>query len=174
MIPGKYVATHFLNGRTVQYLPLRIDENSPEELTFQLPKATVYRGRTVDGVTGKPMGRVWAAATKGRGRANLAELTDADWNQLRAVTDIASHTGQRGWGIAYNTNAKGVAHFFLQPNSEGKICVEISRPPASSKMERLETTFQIRDQARGSPFEFRLTAEQVQLIPHAGTDKKKK
>jgi hypothetical protein len=89
LIPGKYLATHYLNGKALHYLPLRVDASSPEVLTFQLQTATVYRGRAVHGVTGKPLGRSWAAATVSSGRANLAELTDEDWRQLRAMPDVA-------------------------------------------------------------------------------------
>jgi hypothetical protein len=375
LIPGKYVATRYVNGQAIHYLPLRVEANSPEVLTFELPRATVYRGQVVHGVTGKPVARSWVAATVSAGKANLAELSDDDWRQLRAMPDVAGpadpatkilsvHYGigalvrtdeegrfdlkeppgtkfyaimafaenfiplrevlgvakrapsdvvalgdfplfpaaklqvkvssaeknlavapewkleadkqpdwlerfraaadrsrrdfcyvhwmtlnevrpvlipsgvrlrvafsspydarwgpaltevleaQQGavlaagafslpkalavsvrvldhrgnpieglavrsrpadvnsWSVAHNTDVKGLAHFFCPPNATGKFRVELKPPRAASKAETIETTFQVRDNAPESPFEVRLTAEQVLLIQNAGTDKR--
>ena len=50
LIPGKYVAESFANGKMVEYLPLVVTEDSPEELTFELPHAVTYHGRVIDGI----------------------------------------------------------------------------------------------------------------------------
>jgi hypothetical protein len=374
LIPGKYAAVHYQNGKVLHYLPLRVDQSSPEVLTFPLPQATVYRGRVVHGITGKPLARSWAAATVATGRANLAELSDDDWRQLRSMPDVAgpadaatkiigmhygigalvrtddegrfeitqppgitfygimafaetylplretlgvskrersgvadigdlplfpaakiqvkivsaamnlsvspewklegekqpdwierfraaadrsrrdfcyvhwmtlneqrpvfipsgirlrvdfappydprwgsastavvqakqgevivvgafrlpkslpvaarvvdpqgnpieglavrsSHGEQKIWTVAHNTDAKGLAHFFIPPNSAGKFRVEFNGPPASKKVETLEATFQTREVAPASPIEIRLTSDKVRLIPRAETSK---
>ena len=375
LIAGTYVATHYQNGKALHYLPLRVDEHSPEVLSFQLPTATVYRGRAVHGITGKPLARSWAAATVATGRANLAELSEDDWRQLRSMPDVAGptdaatkivgmhfgvgalvrtddegrfkiteppgitfygimvfaenflplretlgvarrhrsdgadigdlplfpaakiqvkivsaqknlsvspewrleevkqpdwierfraaadrsrrdfcyvhwmtlneprlvfipsgirlrvefsppyeprwgsastevvqakqgeviaagafrlpqslpvsarvvdhqgnpieglavrarHGAQKIWSIAHNTDAKGLAHFFIPPNSAGRFRVEFNRPQASPKAETLETTFQTRVIAPGAPIEIRLPADKVRLIPRPETSKK--
>jgi hypothetical protein len=115
LIPGKYVATHYQNGKALHYLPLRVAANSQDVLVFRLPTATVYRGRAVHGITGKPLARSWAAATVATGRANFAELSDDDWRQLRSMPDVAGPTDAAtkivgrhyGLGALVRTDAQG-------------------------------------------------------------------
>jgi hypothetical protein len=123
LIPGKYMATHYQNGKVVHYLPLRVEAQSPEVLTFELPSATVYHGRAVDGITGKPMSRVWATATTAVGRGNLAELTEQDWNDLRAMPAVAGpkDAATRILGRHYGIGA------LVRTDDDGRF--EITEPP---------------------------------------------
>jgi hypothetical protein len=123
LIPGTYGATHYQNGKVVQYLPLRVADSSPEVLSFQLPGATLYRGRAVHGITGKPLARSWAAATVATGRANLAELSDDDWRQLRSMPDVAgpADAATRIVGVHYGIGA------LVRTDNEGRF--EITEPP---------------------------------------------
>jgi hypothetical protein len=125
LIPGKYMATHYQNGKVVRYLPLRVAEDSPELLTFRLPGATVYRGRAVHGITGKPLPRVWAAATNANARNNLAELTDADWGALRAMPDVAgpNEAATKIVGAHYGIGA------LVRTDDEGRF--EVTQPPGA-------------------------------------------
>src|SRR5205085_4585194 len=89
LVPGKYEATYYTNGRTLTYLPVYLDKDSPEMITFRLPPTVVYRGRVVHGVTGKPLPRSWVAGTYAVARGNLALLSPDDWRNLREMPNIA-------------------------------------------------------------------------------------
>ena len=55
LLPGRYVATGFFGGGQMKYLPLDVTSESAEELQFLLPTAQKFRGRIVNGVSGKPL-----------------------------------------------------------------------------------------------------------------------
>jgi len=83
LLPGKYVAECFAGGKMVEYRPLVVTANSPEELPFQLPHAVTYRGRAVHGVTGEPLAGALVIGYRSTSHNNLALLTADDWKLLR-------------------------------------------------------------------------------------------
>jgi hypothetical protein len=85
LLAGKYVAECFSGGKMVEYRPLMVTANSPEELPFQLPHAVTYRGRAVHGVTGEPMAAALVIGYRSTSHNNLALLTADDWKLLREV-----------------------------------------------------------------------------------------
>ncbi len=83
LIPGTYVAESFVGGKSVDFLPLVVTADSPEELSFELPHALTYGGRVVDGVTGDPVSGAIVIGWNSTSHNNLALLTADDWKLLR-------------------------------------------------------------------------------------------
>lgn len=83
LIPGTYRATAFVGGKALDYRPLIVKVDSPEDLYFQLQPAVVYEGRVVDGVTGAPVPEAFLMGWSSTSRNNLALLTDDDWEMLQ-------------------------------------------------------------------------------------------
>jgi hypothetical protein len=81
LAPGIYRAGY----DRVEYVPLTITADSPEELTFKLPTPVTYHGRVVDGVTGEPMAGAFVLAMTSLAHNNLALLDAAAWNALRQL-----------------------------------------------------------------------------------------
>ncbi|MCY2930795.1 MAG: hypothetical protein NTV86_15115, partial [Planctomycetota bacterium] len=84
LVPGLYTAVS--SNSSASYLPLEVTKDSPEVLLFRLPPPVTYRGRVVDGVTGKPMPGAFVIAYGALDRERgLAMMTDADWKGLEAL-----------------------------------------------------------------------------------------
>jgi len=79
LLPGKYVAQRFQGGQSMEFLPVVIADNSPEQLDFRLAPAVIYRGVVVSGVTGEPVAGAFVMAYSSTSRNNLALLTADDW-----------------------------------------------------------------------------------------------
>ena len=92
VIPGRYAAT-YADGhiRRFHYLPVDIDDSSPEVIVFRRPPAVTYHGQVVDGITGKPAAGAFVFTYEGlKGGGNLAMLFDQDWRNLEAMPDKPS------------------------------------------------------------------------------------
>jgi hypothetical protein len=85
LLPGTYTATSLLGGSSVQFQPIAVTHESPEELVFRLPPAVVFRGRVVHGVTGEPVDGAFVMGFSSTARSNLALIASDDWSRLRAV-----------------------------------------------------------------------------------------
>lgn len=83
LLPGKYHATCFLNGESIEYQPLIVAAESPEQLDFRLAPAMTYRGQVVSGLTDQPVAGAIVFAYRSTSRNNLALLTADDWKLLR-------------------------------------------------------------------------------------------
>ncbi|MCK4625105.1 MAG: protein kinase, partial [Phycisphaerae bacterium] len=92
LIPGRYLARyHDGHGRSFHYLPVKIDESSPEVITFRRPPAVTYHGQVVDGITGKPVAGAFVFTYEATtGNTNLAMLLERDWRNLEAMPDQPS------------------------------------------------------------------------------------
>jgi hypothetical protein len=126
LVPGLYVAEAFQNGNTIEYLPLTVAADSPEELTFRLPHAVTYHGRVVEGTTGEPMAGAFVMAYYSSARNNLALLTAEDWKLLKdtpsnpepghpAIAKLGEHYGVQGF---VRTDAEGRFEITRQPDQE--------------------------------------------------------
>lgn len=82
---GKYIAELFTNKVNVEYQPVVITADSPDELVFRLPPAKTYQGRVVHGATGKPVKDAFVIGYRSTSRNNLALLTADEWKALRAL-----------------------------------------------------------------------------------------
>jgi len=82
LLPGKYVAQRFQGGQSMEFQPITIADNSPEQLDFRLAPAVTYRGVVVSGVTGEPVAGALVMAYSSTSRNNLALLTADDWKLL--------------------------------------------------------------------------------------------
>lgn len=82
-LDGTYHAIFFDNGKTVQYEPLVVTADSPEELVFRLPPEVTFRGAVVQGVTKQPLPGALVMGWNSTSRNNLALLTPEDWKTLR-------------------------------------------------------------------------------------------
>jgi hypothetical protein len=123
LVPGTYLAEYFPGGKTVDYLPLVVTADSPEELTFELPHSVSYVGRVVHGVTGKPMAGALVMGYRSTSRNNLALLTDDDWKMLREVPSNPplDHPAVKRLGEFYGVQG------LVRTDDEGRF--EITRQP---------------------------------------------
>jgi hypothetical protein len=80
---GTYIAELFTNKLRVDYQPVVVTAESPDELVFRLPVVLTYRGRVVHGVTGEPMAGAFLMGWNSTSRNNLALLTAEEWQALR-------------------------------------------------------------------------------------------
>ena len=126
LLPGTYNAEAFLNGKTLQYLPLVVKDDSPEELSFELPRAISYRGRIVHGATGEPLADAFLVGWSSTSRNNLALLTAEDWRLLRdtpsnppmdhpAIVRLKEFYGVQGF---VRTGKDGRFEIMRQPDQE--------------------------------------------------------
>ncbi|MCY2925642.1 MAG: hypothetical protein NT031_09405 [Planctomycetota bacterium] len=83
LLPGFYSAQDGQSGTS--YPALEVTKDSPEVLLFRLPPPITYRGRVLDGTTGKPMpGAFVIAHSEDRGEG-LLRLKDEDWAGLETL-----------------------------------------------------------------------------------------
>ena len=92
LIPGRYLARYNDGHRRLfEYLPVEIDQSSPETITFRRPPAVTYHGQVVDGITGEPVAGAFVFTYGGgTGSTNLAMLFEQDWRNLEAMPDHPS------------------------------------------------------------------------------------
>ncbi len=123
LVPGTYVAEYFPAGKKVEYLPLVVTADSPEELSFELPHSVSYHGRAVHGVTGKPLAGALVMGYRSTSRNNLALLTDEDWKMLREVPSNPplDHAAVKRLGEFYGVQG------LVRTDDEGRF--EITRQP---------------------------------------------
>ncbi len=90
LIAGEYYARFsHSQGRSFSYVPVNIDQNSPETILFRRPPAVTYHGQVKDGITAKPTPGAFVFIHSGSGR-NLAMLFDKDWEHIQALSDRPS------------------------------------------------------------------------------------
>lgn len=82
---GTYIAELFTNKSHVQYQPVVVTGDSPDELVFRLPDVITYHGRVVHGVTHEPLAGAFLMAWNSTSHNNLALLTSEEWKALRAL-----------------------------------------------------------------------------------------
>jgi hypothetical protein len=80
---GTYTAELFTNKARLEYQPVVVTADSPDELVFRLPAAVTYRGRIVHGVTREPLPGAFLMGWNSTSRNNLALLTAEEWQALR-------------------------------------------------------------------------------------------
>ena len=87
LLPGQ-IRAQYTDGhdRYFDYLPVDVNDASPDVLTFRRPPPVTYHGRVVDGVTAKPVAGAIVFTHSGiRGDSNLAMLFERDWKNLDAM-----------------------------------------------------------------------------------------
>ena len=82
VLEGTYIATFYNNGGAIRFEPLKINQDSPDDLIFRLPKAITYYGRVVHGMTGAAVPNAIVIGWNGTVRNNLALLSEDDWKLL--------------------------------------------------------------------------------------------
>lgn len=83
LVNGKYLAELIVKGDRVRYEPITVNDDSPKELVFRLPKAVTYSGRVVQGIDGKPLADAFVMGWNSVAHNNLALLTPDEWKALR-------------------------------------------------------------------------------------------
>jgi hypothetical protein len=121
LVTGKYIAQLFVKGSMVNYMPVTVADDSPEELTFRLPPSIVYRGRVVQGVTNEPLLGAFVVGWSSTSRNNLALLTAEDWKALR---DLPSNTPGDAPGLKRLRELYGVK-VLMRTDADGRF--EITR-----------------------------------------------
>lgn len=84
--PGEYRAAR-LGVDECDFEPLAVDEQSPDELIFKLPKSILYYGKIVHGLTGEPMRGAFVIGFNAKAKGNLSMITDEQWQALHALPD---------------------------------------------------------------------------------------
>jgi hypothetical protein len=166
LLPGKYFASGHLNGASVQFEPLDVTAESPEELLFRLPSKTVYQGRVVHGVTGEPLAGAFVAATNGSAKNNLAMLTADEWLRLRGVASNPSldHHALQALSAHFQVRA------FVRSDEDGQFTVD--RPPGDEFYALLAfaedfVPFNVRIQSLATNGEEPVAAGEFPLFPAA-------
>ncbi len=91
---------------------INLDAESPKHLVFAIPAPTIYRGRIVDGTTGKPMAGVYVTPN-GFAGDDPCSWPAQQWQNLqaRAERTLTLRAGDPIWGSPYEqvalTNAGG-------------------------------------------------------------------
>lgn len=85
LLPGKYSAVRYANGKVIHYRPLILGDDPRALRYFQLAAYRTYSGRVVHGVTGAPLAGALVMATNGILHNNLALLTPDDWKKLHEL-----------------------------------------------------------------------------------------
>ena len=84
ILAGTYTAaSHDGHGKTIQFEPLVVNEQSPEELIFRQPKTITYRGRVVHGLTQDPVAGALVIGWNSTTHNNLALVSEEDWRFLQ-------------------------------------------------------------------------------------------
>lgn len=137
LLAGTYTATYYANGAPIQFEPLTITDDSPEELVFRLPKAKTFYGRVVHGVTRQPISGAIVFGTVATARQNLAMLTDEEWGLLSETPSnpAREHPAlkllQKHYGIAGFVRSGADGKFELVQQASQKIYNLVAVDPRS-------------------------------------------
>lgn len=75
-----YSSYQAANGDEVRSKVVRIKDDSPDVIRIPAPQPVVFRGRVVDGITGKPLAGAFVAVVDDRrSGVTLADVTDEEW-----------------------------------------------------------------------------------------------
>ncbi len=87
LLAGDYLAIYRdSRGRAIEWQALSVDKDSPEKLRFKIPPPVVYRGRVLDGVTGKPMAGAFVGGWNATSHNNMALITPAEWTAMEKLS----------------------------------------------------------------------------------------
>jgi hypothetical protein len=116
---GTYVAQLFTNAGRIEYPPLVVTHDSPEQLDFTLPPEITYRGRLVHGISGKPIAEGMIIAYASTSRNNLALLSEGDWKMLEETPShpAIDHPAIKRLGECYGVQA------FVRSESDGRFAI---------------------------------------------------
>jgi len=79
---GTYKAMMGTDEGEVEFLPMEVTEQSPDELVFTFPEATVYYGRVIHGLTEEPMPGAFVIGMWSSSNGNLSHITPEQWENL--------------------------------------------------------------------------------------------
>ncbi|MCA9174953.1 MAG: hypothetical protein KDB14_10775 [Planctomycetales bacterium] len=91
---GKYVAQYYDNGKRIEFVPLQVNAESDEVLTFKRQAPLTFFGQVVDGATGEPAPRAFVFTWSSTSYNNLAALSEEDWRLLEQVESQAKPEGE--------------------------------------------------------------------------------
>ena len=79
------------SGETVSWEIQRIDDTSPDVIRLRSPPPVVFRGRVLDGTTGKPLAGVFVASIRSRmAEQSLADVTSDEWDAVERLPEKPS------------------------------------------------------------------------------------
>jgi len=81
---GEYHAVLY-GMENCEFEPMVVNEQSPDELIFKLPKSILYYGQVVGGQTGEPMEGAFVIGFNSKSKGNLSMITDRQWQALHAL-----------------------------------------------------------------------------------------
>jgi hypothetical protein len=119
---GELQASIMRWGESFRFIDAVLTAQSPTNILVKAPKPIVYRGRVVDGPTGKPMPNVVVRTDDGRVTRNPRPQTGDLWKQLveQAVHEAADTSPQilyQAHNRASVTDANGVFQFTFVPGA---------------------------------------------------------
>jgi len=130
LLPGTYTALlHNLN-----FVPLEVKEDSPDELVFRRPAPMTYRGRVVSGVTGKPMAGAFVLAGGSTNENHAALLTAENWQAIHKLPEHPQLTEralaktfqiEASLRAAARTNDTGHFELSPEPDEESHILIAL-------------------------------------------------
>ena len=86
LLPGTYVAEYFDGrGYDVRFKPIVVNGDSPELLEFELPDATTFKGKVLDGITGEPAPGVVVFGGYSSKDEKLVSISDEQLESLQSA-----------------------------------------------------------------------------------------
>jgi len=85
---GRFNAKLYSGDEHIEFEPIKVTPDSPEELVFRVGKGITYFGQVVNGVTGRPMEGVIVIDSRGRTdyeAEDLSDLTGEQWDKLHSL-----------------------------------------------------------------------------------------
>ena len=98
-----------------------------------------------------------------------ARVVDSRGKPVEGIPVRRIYRDENIWSLAHNTDAEGLAHFHLRPDSTGKFWV--SDMPGSNEVRmaaNLFSEFQLESEAPESPIEITVTDAQIELLRGVG------
>jgi hypothetical protein len=79
------------SGETVSWEIQRIDDTSPDVIRLRSPPPVVFRGRVLDGTTGKPLAGVFVASIRSHmAEQSLTDVTSDEWDAVERLPEKPS------------------------------------------------------------------------------------
>jgi len=82
---GTYQAASYAAREEVEFEPLEVTEDSPEQLIFRLSESIFYHGRVIHGLTDEPMEGVFVIAMYNSEWGNFSRITAEQWELLHEL-----------------------------------------------------------------------------------------
>ena len=87
-LPGRYMATWHdqVREESLEFEPIDLAADSPDQLVFRLPRGIVYEGRVIHGNTGQPLKGAFVFGMNGTSGKRLVDITAKEWEVIHGLS----------------------------------------------------------------------------------------